>query len=662
MLDECRGERLEEVLAVFSSAVLKKVVAQQQLNCSGHPAVAHSLALEKRGYSGERTELNALVLAHTVSLRKKLDQKNAARLRYNSLAVLLNSKEESIATRIDRVKKLGSNHKVANIPDQQQKDVRRTLRNNWAGNERWMETLLGGDAYVQQDGVLSTPFDRVWRRVRADRLHELEYSANGLLKQLDDRVRAQQERLSKWHSLRRDMFGEKMVKPTVDHEAQSGQPKGLEFGFGAHEFLQLCHQSPSKAVKGTPIDLGAEYRGLLDDLETDLRTIDRVSTAPVMSRLARHTQPAKSPTRSEFSDKVADEPVSELSELEEEIAKASVIPRESVISNWPRQEKHASSEHDVARNRLDKARRPRLPQPLSTMHTFRPKMKTMEISPTEPVRPHSPSRAKAPSPPRRSPIRVSKDTAPSPVPSPTQSIPPSPSQPAPQSSPPRQAQSPEELPRSPTQQQADQILASMNATSPSPVKQSRPRPTLSLADRTRLSISRSTTLDFDDDEELLTGSPTRLRRRNASSRSPTKKTASSSTPTTIVEDSMSVNDAGVAEEDDLVARTRKSMANFEAAQQKARLERQRSQKHAAKQSSSFARQKYFSAVDEGGGGDASPTTEVLEELIAKEAENQGAVDYEAIFKSRPKIKASPPATPVRTRGFSWDEREDHGEA
>lgn len=661
MLDECRGERLEEVLAVFSSAVLKKVVAQQQLNCSNHPAVAHSLALEKRGYSGERTELNALVLAHTVSLRKKLDQKNAARLRYNSLAVLLDSKEENIATRVDRVKKLGSNDKTANIPDQQRKDIRRTLRNNWAGNERWMETLLGGDAYVQQDGVLSTPFDRVWRRVHADRLHELEDNANGLLRQLDDRIRAQQERLSKWHSLKRDMFGEKIMKPTIDPDAQSGQQRGLDFGFGAHESLQLGHPSPRKAVKSTPANLEAEYRELLDGLETDLRTIDRVSNAPVMSRLVRHTQPAKSPTRSEFSDKAADEPISELSELEEEIAKDSVISRESATSNWSRQEKHASSELDVAGSRLDKARRPRLPQPLSTMHTSRPKMKTMEISPTEPVRPHSPPRARAPSSPRCSPIRVSKDTAPSPVPSPTQSIPPSSSQPAPQSSP-RQTQSPEELPRSPIQQQADQILASMNAASPSPVKQSRPRPTLSLADRTRLSMSRSTILDFDDDEEVLTGSPTRPRHRNTSSRSPTKKTASSSTPTTIVEDSMSVNDADVAEEDDLVARTRKSMANFEAAQQKARLERQRSQKHAAKQSSSFARQKYFSVVDEGGGGDANPTTEVLEELIAKEAENQGAADYEAIFKSRPKIKASPPATPVRTRGFSWDEREDHGEA
>lgn len=653
MLDECKGDRLEEVLAVFSSAVLKKVVAEQQLNSSKYPAVAHSLALEKKGHSGDRTELNALVLAHTVSLRKKLDQKNAARLRYKNLAGLLDSKEESIARRIDSARELGSNqNKAASLSHQQQKDVRRALRNNWAGNERWMETLLYGDAYVQQDPLLSTPFDRVWRRVRADRLQELDDKASGLLKQLDDRVRTQQERLSKWHSLKRDMFGEKTAKPTVDPDAPQGQPKGLDFGFGAHESLQLGHSSSAKVVQGAPANLAAEYQELLDSFETDLQAIDRVSNAPLMPGLGRYTQPAKSPPRSESSDKAAEEPISELSELEEEMVKPSVVPKAPATSQLSRQETQRSLEPDVAGSRLDKARRPRLPQPLSTMHTFRPKTKAMEISPTELVRPPSPPRASAPSS-RRSPILVSAstDTAPSPVPPPTRDIPP------PTSPPLVQTQSLEEPPPSHTQQQADQILASMNAASPSPVKHPRPRPTLSLADRARLSMSRSTTLDFDDEEEVPAGSPTRLVRRNTSSRSPTKKKASSSTPTTVVEEGMSANEATVADEDDLVARTRKSMANFEAAQQKARLERQRSQKQAAKQSSAFARQKYFSAVGEED-GDGNSTAEVLEELIAKEAEHQGAVDYDAIFKSRPKIKASPPSTPVGTKGPSWDERED----
>lgn len=655
MLDECKGERLEEVLAVFSSAVLKKVVTEQQLKNRGLPSVAQTLALEKRGYSGEREELNVLILAHTVSLRRKLDQKNAARLRYKDFAQVLDSREQSIAGRVDRVKKDGSNGRVAKISSQERTDIRRTLRNNWAGNERWMEALLYGDAYARQDGLLSTPFDRVWRRVRSDRVQELEDKANGLLKQLDDRVRAQQERLLKWHTLKGEMFGDTGDKPTVDPGVHIDRQKGFDFGFGVHESLHLGRLSPRKLAKSTSSDSRTEYQELLSSLERDMKNIDQVSNAPVMSRFGRHTQPSRSPTRSDFSDKAPDEPISELSELEEEIAKASVAPRDETASSLSRGTKQQSMESEVAASRLERARRPRLPQPLSTMHSFRPKTKPTEISPTEPAKPKSPSIPKASSSPRRSPIRASEYTTLSPDHSPTRSVPPSPSWSSPRNSPPRRTQSPEELPPSPTQQQADLILASMNAASPSPVKQSRPRPTLSLADRTRLSMSRSTTLDFDDDDDMPTGSPTRPRRRNTSSRSPTKRAPN--TPTTIAEDSASVNDAtrltDAMGEDDLVARTRKSMANFEAAQQKARLERQRSQKQAAKQSSSLARKKYFPAVGEESEGAADGnSTEVLEELIAKEAENQGA-DYDAIFKSRPKIKASPPGTPLRS-GFSWD--------
>lgn len=649
MLDECKGERLEEVLAVFASAVLKKVVAEQQLDTGNFPSIAYSLALEKRGYTGERTELDALVLAHIISLRRKLDEKNAARLRYKNFALVLDAKEEAIAGRIDCVKENGSNGKAASVSDQQCKHVRRAVKNNWAGNERWMETLLHGDANARQDGLLSAPFDRVLRRARSDRLQELEDNSDGLLKQLDDRIRAQQKRLAKWKALKKDMFGDEEIKPSVDSGAKRGRQKGLDFGFETHESLQLGRLSPHKFAKNTTTDLDMQYRELLRSFERDVKTIDQVPTASVIPRLGRREQPRKPLARSDASDKAVDEPISELSELEEEIAKVSVAP-EDVPRTRATSGKEELSEPDVAPTQANKARRPKLPQPLFTMHAFRPKTKATEISPIEPIKPDTSPKTQALSSPYHSPMRVLRDTSPSPVQLPTPSVPPSQPWPPPQNFSPRPTQSPDDLLPSPTQQQADLILASMNAASPSPGKPSRPRPTLSLAERTRLSMSRSTTLDFDD-EEMTTGSPTHPRRRNTSSRSP-KKNSFSSKPTAIAEDNVLVNEMG-DEDSGLVARTRRSMANFEAAQQKARLERQRSLKHAAKQSSSFARQKYFPAVGEEE-ADGNSTTEVLEELIAKEEENQGAVNYESIFKSRPKIKSSPPGTPARNRGFSWD--------
>ena len=96
--------------------------------------------------------------------------------------------------------------------------------------------------------------------------------------------------------------------------------------------------------------------------------------------------------------------------------------------------------------------------------------------------------------------------------------------------------------------------------------------------------------------------------------------------------------------DGLLARTRRSMAGFEAAQLRAQLQRRRSQRK-VKQAKAPAEpgagrrgDGFFPAVDEEE-GDA--TLVLAEELMSGEQN-----DYEAVFMSRPKIKTSPVGTPV----------------
>ncbi|KAG6363930.1 hypothetical protein INS49_009033 [Diaporthe citri] len=488
MLDECKGERLEEVLAVFSSAVLKKVATEEQLNSKAYPVVAQTLALENRGYTGERTDLSSLIIAYKVSLKNRLDRKTASRAQYNHFAQLLDSKEQGITSRQDRANANVHQSKIPKLSAASKEEIRRAVRTNWSGNDRWVEALLYGDTKSQKDGVLTAPFDRVWRRVRSDRLDELEDPSGGLLEQLDNRVRAQQARLDKWQSFRKEMFSDVVDQPKENAKGRVGPQRGIDLGFGAHEGLHLGRMSPRKLTSTKKPQLTPEYKTL----------------------------------------------------------------------------------------------------------------------------------------------------------------------------------SPEEIPPSPTQQQADQILASMNAASPSPVKQERPRHTLSLAERTRLSMARGSSVDLDDDDEVALGSPSRPRRRNTPSRSPTKG-STPATPTAIPEDPAANNEGANTpkaekEEDDIVARTRKSMANFEATQQRVRLEKERAARREARKKSmsnksgEIARQPYFppDTVDEegdGAGGGEGDSTAMLEELIAREAQMGAAgVDYDSVFRSRPRIKASPPSTPAGDRG------------
>jgi hypothetical protein len=83
------------------------------------------------------------------------------------------------------------------------------------------------------------------------------------------------------------------------------------------------------------------------------------------------------------------------------------------------------------------------------------------------------------------------------------------------------------------------------------------------------------------------------------------------------------------------------MAGFEAAQKKAQLERRKSVKDAKKKQRESS---YFAKVEEEVVTPDISAIELLEE----------DPDYESVFKSRPKIKTSPAASPTRI----W---EDEGE-
>jgi HAUS augmin-like complex subunit 6-like protein len=328
MLDDCKGERLEEVLAVFSSAVLKKLVAAATDAQGEHPAIAQQLALEERGYAGEKTDLMALALAHRASLSRVLRDKDAARRRYRDLSELLDLKERNLARRTEQLKAQTPDANAPDVTEDMRLDTQRTVRNNWAGNEEWMETLIGGDARARRDGVLSAPFDRVWRRVQSDRLSELEDEGKGLLERLDSRVRAQRESLQKWRDFRHEMFGSEEVNRPDDTRKPKDPTRGIDFGFGGHENLRLGQMSPRQQKLGSNKRLAPEHASLLRDLKTELAEVNAAPTVSLASLLGpRMRQPARPQAAAVVEEPAesAEETVSELSDLEDR-PEAPVLP------------------------------------------------------------------------------------------------------------------------------------------------------------------------------------------------------------------------------------------------------------------------------------------------------------------------------------------------
>lgn len=609
MLDECRGERFEEVLAVFSSAVLKKMVAERTLNAGAEypPTISEKIALENWGYSGERPELNALLLAHKASLGSVLASKAAARERYHGFEGLLASKEQGHARRREQVQSLDASKDTEEVPAKAKAEVRRTLQTNWTGNDQWAESLLYGDLSLRNRGFLATPFDQIWQGVQEGKLSDIEDQSTGLLEQLDQRITSQRERLEKWNGYRKKLFGDRPPEPEKHAEA----PKGVDLGFTAHLSLRSSKTQEEDIAKLPPPAAPPEYAEILENMKAEIEGTGR-SRIPDFSQLVRGRGGN------------TDEPVSDLSdwenELEEKLPPKPVAPsrnswmrspkRRTVINRQPEaslredepplrrpqpalRQKPMFPAHPVASPQEDEPRKvPDLPAP-EDQHDFPPA--SPEASP--PASPTaSPPCASSPEFLDR-PLRSKKESVGNSEPSPLRAI-------------------------SPTQAAADQILASMSNASPSPAK--RFRHTLSLAERTRMSMTRNHSFEPEEDDF----DPAFL--------SPTP--AVKPRP---VQEAPDPDDMIGEEHEDLVTRTRKSMAGFAAAQQKAQQDRRRAERKS--RALSPRKDGYFPRVEE---NDVEGVS-TLEELLDK---GEAEIDMDTVFRSRPRMRTSPAPSPMRR----WD--------
>lgn len=614
MLDECKGERFEEVLAVFSSAVLKKLVAERALN-AGHeytPAISEKISLENYGYSGDRTHINALLLAHKSSLRKTLEDKLAARKKYQDFEKLVASEQQKLAKRNEALKASADSQAHPNIPDGLMKQTRQMIKTNWTGSDQWADTLLRNDTGMNQGGLLASDFSQVWSGVRAGQLAEMENSSTGLLEKLDQRVTLQRSRLEKWQEFRQQVFGDQAQKHVDRKQQASKKAQRVDLGFHAHENLL-----PSTDVATLPPSGGPpEYAHLLQSLRTELDTIRK----PQIPNFADLAGPRAGNDSSNLlsASNLAAEPISDLSEWEDEADETKPAPKTMAPANV-KVLGRTNSQLDRARTLRRPIARQRSIDSDSTQGSselMRPKPQYVIRTKSSTSTGSDGSRTAADSVPSEHAIEQKVLLRPEPKIL-------SPDVPGSLSEPEERSESDESV--SPTQATADQILASMSNASPSPTK--KPRHTLSLAERTRMSMSRTSSFEVEDESNPHLLSPS-LAKSN-------RKFGIKSPP---VAESSNGEDY-----EDLVARTRRSMAGFEAAKQKAQLDRRRSQR----QSKMIQPRKdgYFPKLDEEGMGDAS----VIEELL--DAQHQ---DPEAIFKSRPKMRTSPVPSPHGR----WDEDDD----
>jgi hypothetical protein len=245
MLDDCKGEKVEELLAGFSTTVLRKLVTVSADEMLWNPAMKLSTATAMT--PTDYQNLLPLILAHQASLGTVGERHARVRDVHDRFSQLLDDKKVALAER--------ANKKQTELGDLQcdPEDLVHELQSDWLGNEKWANALLEGGSESSTDAFLELPF--------SDALARATHSADGnisnglkqdLVLELEARVLLQRSRLHKWHEYNKTLSCEKSVN------GGTTSPKEARMVFRDHQTLTVA--SIAKTVR-QPGDRGRTLKG-----------------------------------------------------------------------------------------------------------------------------------------------------------------------------------------------------------------------------------------------------------------------------------------------------------------------------------------------------------------------------------------------------------------
>ncbi|CRL21660.1 unnamed protein product [Penicillium camemberti] len=247
MLDDCKGDKFEELLAGFSAAVLRRVVAVSADEMLLNPAMKLSTTTSMT--LTDYQNLLPLILAHQVSLGSAGERHARVREAYDRFSQLLDDKKVELTERANQ----GSSGFLDDTKSEPESLVRE-LQTNWLGSEEWATALLKGGSQSSTDAFLELPFSAAWMRAKDSNVDSL----GGGLKQdlvldLEARVLLQRSRLRKWHE-----YNKSLSKERGPNEMSTASPKEPRVLFRDHQSLTIA--SISKSVR-QPGDRGRTLKG-----------------------------------------------------------------------------------------------------------------------------------------------------------------------------------------------------------------------------------------------------------------------------------------------------------------------------------------------------------------------------------------------------------------
>ncbi|KAG9590746.1 hypothetical protein KCU77_g9686, partial [Aureobasidium melanogenum] len=305
MLDDCKGEKFEEVLLLFSAIVLRKQLLSFRRNQPS--SIGRNIALSKNIDKRELGTINTLLLAYRASLAKTLQSRATLDLTLNDFRTSLYEKTNDYHQRHLMLLET-QNASSGTLPPKTEELIRRELRQNWVGSIEGCDALLAGAKVASADAYMDSRFDELWQHFRQGTTPQVPPERISLLETLQSRVVEQNDRLRMWKAYK-DVFEEnnKPVVPSQASPAPLGQnitaeAHGLDI-FNQHRNIRVEQMSP--VMDHPSVDPVMDYEQVVQDMRQGLSDVRKRkqkqhgganhATLPVDRTRRTNTMPRQAP-------------------------------------------------------------------------------------------------------------------------------------------------------------------------------------------------------------------------------------------------------------------------------------------------------------------------------------------------------------------------------
>lgn len=271
MLDECKGDKFEEILVLFSATVVRQSVLSKRRKKPAPPA--QTLGTVTNIGPKESALLLPLTVAHRVSLNKVLEKRAARKSKFTALSNRiegerhqLQERREATATTRQSLESPVSTDVAALI--------KREVQQNWIGNAEGCRLLLSGDRVDTSDAILTANFNEVWQSLQNGMPSVAGDSDPDLLARLDFRIREQNDRLRLWRdyhdNINKSKGAETLLIQGISVKAISQSSSNI---FSHHQGIRIGQELDNEASIQSEAVSG--YADIISSMKEELQKASR---------------------------------------------------------------------------------------------------------------------------------------------------------------------------------------------------------------------------------------------------------------------------------------------------------------------------------------------------------------------------------------------------